>query len=129
MNYNDFIKSLKNCGNYLKKYLPFSPLISFILGSGFSSLDEELEKKKEFPYSSIPYFPKSSIPGQESKLVYGMWNNKEILIFKKRFHFYEGFTPLECTFPVWISKELGVKYIFLFCASGGVNETLMKEIL
>ncbi len=124
MNYNDFIKNLNNCRDYLRKNLPFTPLTSFILGSGFSTLDEELEKKKEFPYSSFPYFPKNSIPGQESKLVYGLWNNKKILIFKKRFHFYEGFTPLQCTFPIWLSKEIGVKYLFLFCASGGVNEKL-----
>ncbi|MCP2519632.1 purine-nucleoside phosphorylase [Candidatus Aminicenantes bacterium AC-708-M15] len=124
MNYNDFIKSLNSCRNYLRKNLPSIPLISFILGSGFFSLDEELKKKKEFSYSSLPCFPKSSIPGQESKLVYGMWNDKEILIFKKRLHFYEGFTPLQCTFPIWLSKEVGAKYLFLFCASGGINREL-----
>jgi purine-nucleoside phosphorylase len=124
MNFSLFMKNLNECKNYLEQILHSKPFIALILGTGFFSLSDELKNKKIISYASLPHFPKNSIPGQESKLACGLWEDKEVLMFKKRLHFYEGFTPLECTFPIWLSKELGVKYLLLFSASGGINEKL-----
>jgi purine-nucleoside phosphorylase len=124
MNFSEFTEKLKECKKYLDEKFKFKPLVGFILGTGFYSLSKELNNKKTIPYSSLPMLLENSIPGQKPEMVFGFWEGKEILMFEKRFHFYEGVTPLECTFPIWLAKELGVKYLFLFSASGGINEKL-----
>ncbi|MFQ6083773.1 MAG: purine-nucleoside phosphorylase [Candidatus Aminicenantia bacterium] len=126
MNFFHFKKILSESAQYLKSELPQSPKIGIILGTGYYSLADELKNSKIIPYSSIPGFPKSSLPGQISELIFGEWKGKNILIFKKRFHYYEGFTPLESTIPVWLVKELGAEYLILTTASGGVNPKLRE---
>jgi purine-nucleoside phosphorylase len=73
------------------------------------------------PYGQIPHFPESTVPGHAGILVSGSVAGKPILAMRGRLHIYEGYTPSEITFPVRVMATLGVKYLFVCSAAGGLN--------
>ena len=98
----------------------FKPEIGIILGSGLGDLADEF-CKISIPYSEIPGFETSTISGHKSRLVFAEINGKNVVMMQGRFHFYEGYPMQEVTFPIRVLHELGVKYLFVSNAAGGVN--------
>ncbi len=99
----------------------FSPEIGIILGSGLGSLGEDIDKKYVVKYSEIPYFPVSTVEGHSGNLIFGYLGGKKVVAMQGRFHYYEGYTMQEVTFPVRVLKFIGIKALIVSNASGGVN--------
>ena len=98
-----------------------NPTTAIILGTGLGQLASEITDKYEFPYSEIPNFPVSTVEGHSGKLIFGKLGNKDIMAMQGRFHFYEGYSMKEVTFPVRVMYELGIKTLFVSNAAGGMN--------
>lgn len=106
---------------YIMGKINLKPEIGLILGSGLGVLAEEIEHAVTIPYDEIPYFAKSSAIGHANELVIGELMGKKVVAMKGRFHYYEGFTLDEVTFPVRVMKALGVDSLIITNACGAVN--------
>ena len=97
------------------------PDTAIILGTGLGSLVHEITDSYELKYADIPNFPVSTVEGHSGKLIFGKLGSKDIMAMQGRFHFYEGYSMKEVTFPVRVMKELGIKTLFVSNAAGGMN--------
>ena len=95
--------------------------IGIILGSGLGNLSSEIKVEVSIPYSEIPHFPVSTVEGHGGSLILGELSGKKVWVMSGRFHFYEGYTPQQVTYPVRAMHLLGVKTLLLSNAAGGVN--------
>ncbi len=100
-----------------------TPTIGLILGSGLGVLADEIEQPIRLPYTQIPEFPVSTVEGHAGQFVFGKLEGREVVAMQGRFHYYEGYSMEEVTFPVRVMKELGVKTLIVTNAAGGVNES------
>ena len=107
--------------SYLQGRLPFTPEIGLVLGSGLGPLADELEDAVHIPYGDIPHFRTSTAPDHAGRLVCGTLAGKRVLCMQGRLHGYEGWTPDEIAYPVYVMKALGVRALVLTNASGGIN--------
>jgi purine-nucleoside phosphorylase len=98
-----------------------SPKTAIVLGTGLGQLASEITDIYEFPYEEIPNFPVSTVEGHSGKLIFGKLGGVDIMAMKGRFHFYEGYSMKEVTFPVRVMYELGIKTLFVSNAAGGMN--------
>ena len=99
------------------------PTTAIILGTGLGHLADEIEITCSIPYADIPNFPVSTVEGHSGKLIFGRLGGKDILAMQGRFHFYEGYSMKEVTFPIRVMYELGIKNLFVSNAGGGTNPT------
>jgi len=97
------------------------PKIAIILGTGLGGLAEDINEKEIIPYSEIPNFPVSTVQSHSGNLVLGKLGNKEVVAMQGRFHYYEGYSLKEVTFPVRVMKKLGADTIIISNAAGGMN--------
>lgn len=107
--------------DFIMSKTDYQPKIGMILGSGLGTLAEEIENPFKIPYSEIPHFAKSEAIGHANELVIGQLKGKTVVAMKGRFHYYEGFTLDEVTFPVRVMKALGVEELIITNACGAVN--------
>jgi purine-nucleoside phosphorylase len=98
-----------------------SPKTAIVLGTGLGQLASEITDTYEFPYAEIPNFPVSTVEGHSGKLIFGKLGGVDIVAMQGRFHFYEGYSMKEVTFPVRVMYELGIKTLFVSNAAGGMN--------
>lgn len=106
---------------YINKKSKVRPKIAIILGTGLGGLAEDIEEKEIIPYSDIPNFPISTVQSHSGNLVLGKLGNKEVVAMQGRFHYYEGYSLQEVTFPVRVMKKLGADTIIISNAAGGMN--------
>ena len=106
---------------WLKAKMPTSPTTAIILGTGLGRLAEEIEITLAIEYKDIPNFPVSTVEGHSGRLIFGKLGGVDILAMQGRFHYYEGYTMKEVTFPVRVMYELGIKTLFVSNAAGGMN--------
>lgn len=102
----------------------FSPKIGIILGTGLSNLSQEIEIVVEIPYSQIPHFAKTTVEGHVGKLLFGYLEGVAVVAMAGRFHYYEGYSMEEVTFPVRVLKFLGIDLLIISNAAGGLQEHL-----
>lgn len=95
-----------------------------ILGTGLSGLADEIEVVKEFNYGLLPFFPNSTVTSHAGKLVFGHLNNVPVVAMAGRFHYYEGYSMQQLTFPVRVLKALGIRQLIISNASGSVNKDI-----
>lgn len=107
--------------NFIKEKTNFSPEYGVILGSGLGSFTDDIQIEFSLSYSEIPNFPVSTVQGHKGALVFGTIGSKKVVAMQGRFHFYEGYSMKEVTFPVRVMKYLGVEKLIVSNASGGVN--------
>lgn len=108
--------------DYIKKQTAdFQPKIAIILGSGLGGLVDSFDSKKYIPYHDIPNFPQSTVIGHEGMLVYGRMKGIDVLAMQGRFHYYEGYTMKEVTYPIYVMQKLGINTLILTNACGGIN--------
>ena len=98
--------------------------VGIILGSGLGNLAEEIEVEFEISYHEIPHFPVSTVQGHKGRLIFGKLNGKEVLVMAGRFHFYEGYSATQVTFPIRVMRLLGVTILLLSNAAGGVQDKM-----
>ena len=106
---------------YIREKTNTSPTVGIILGSGLGDLIDIVTIEAEIPYTEIPHFPIATVEGHEGKLVFGKLGGKEVVMMMGRFHYYEGYSMQEVTFPIRVMKSLGVDTLFLSNAAGGMN--------
>lgn len=99
----------------------YQPAYGLVLGTGLSGLSEEIDQKYSIPYEDIPHFPVSTAPGHAGKLIFGELEGVPIVAMAGRFHYYEGYSMQELTFPIRVLHSLGIKRLFLSNAAGGLN--------
>lgn len=92
-----------------------------ILGSGLGGLVKEIDIEQTIPYAEIPDFPVSTVDGHSGQLIIGRLGGKTVLAMQGRFHYYEGYSMKEVTFPVRVMKQMGINTLFVSNASGGLN--------
>ncbi|KIA85187.1 purine-nucleoside phosphorylase [Flavobacterium sp. AED] len=107
--------------SFIKERINFAPEYGVILGSGLGSFTDEMKVEFTLPYNEIPNFPVSTVQGHKGALVFGTIGDKKVVAMQGRFHFYEGYSMKEVTFPVRVMKFLGVEKLIVSNASGGVN--------
>ena len=115
------LERIQETAAYLKGQMHTHPETAIILGTGLGSLVNEITDKYEISYTDIPNFPVSTVEGHSGKLIFGKLGNKDIMAMQGRFHFYEGYSMKEVTFPVRVMRELGIKTLFVSNAAGGMN--------
>lgn len=115
------LEQIRISTEYIKQKTASSPEIGIILGTGLGGMIKKINIKETLPYETIPNFPVSTVEGHAGKLIFGTLGNKNIVAMQGRFHYYEGYSMQQITFPVRVMKALGIKYLFISNASGGVN--------
>jgi purine-nucleoside phosphorylase len=102
------------------------PRVGIVLGSGLGAAAEAVENPTIVPYSEIPHFPQSTVEGHSGRLVAGLLGGAPVIVMQGRVHFYEGYSPLEVTFPMRVLGMLGVRAVVLTNAAGGIQPTLHR---
>lgn len=97
------------------------PLVGIVLGSGLGCLAEKIENPVVIPYKDIPGFPVSTAVGHKGNFIAGTLGGKFVVAMQGRFHYYEGYPMELVTLPIRVMKVLGISYLFVSNAAGGVN--------
>lgn len=113
---------IKETTQYIQTKLNKKPTIGLVLGSGLGVLADEIVHAMKIKYEKIPNFPVSTVEGHEGQLVIGELNGKQVIAMQGRFHYYEGYSMKQVTFPVRIMKQLGVETVIITNAAGGINK-------
>jgi len=107
--------------DFLLKHTDKSPEIGMITGTGLSAVTEKMNVKKEIPYEEIPNFPRSTVKGHRGILKIGSIAKRAVIAMEGRFHLYEGYSPEEVVFPIRVMSLMGIKYLLISSAAGGLN--------
>lgn len=116
-----YLDQINQAVNYIQNLYSEPSPIGIILGTGLGKLGEQINIEFEIEYSDIPHFPISTVESHSGKLIFGELGGKKVVAMKGRFHYYEGYSMKEVTFPVRVMKKIGVKNLFVSNASGGLN--------
>lgn len=95
--------------------------VGVVLGTGLGAFINKVEEKISISYHDIPHFPVATVEFHKGQLITGYVGQKKIIVMQGRFHYYEGYTMQQITFPVRVFKQLGVEHLFLSNAAGGIN--------
>ncbi len=102
------------------------PTVGIVMGTGLGAMAEKIENSISIPYTDIPNFPESTVEFHKGNLIYGSIGPIKVIAMQGRFHYYEGYSMQQITFPIRVMKELGVQYLFLSNAAGGMNLSYKK---
>jgi purine-nucleoside phosphorylase len=117
---------LEKTVSYLKEKGFINPEIGIILGTGLGKLIEQIEIEKEISYNHIPHFPTATVEFHQGKFIFGNLAGKKVVVMQGRFHFYEGYSHRDITYPVRIMKELGIHKLLVSNAAGAINKAYKK---
>lgn len=111
---------------FLRTKTKMTPPIGIILGTGLGGLVQEIKTETVIDYADIPHFPVSTVESHKGKLIFGTLGGKHVVAMQGRFHYYEGYTMQQVTFPVRVMKFLGVTTLLISNAAGGMNPLFSK---
>src|SRR5690606_40204106 len=109
-----------------KRIGAFEPEFGIILGTGLGKLVDEIEVSHRLMYANIPNFPVSSVEFHSGRLIFGALNGRQVVAMQGRFHYYEGYSMQQITFPVRVMKMLGIQTLLVSNASGSLNPAIRK---
>ena len=112
---------IKESAAFIQSKTSIKPSIGIILGTGLGGLVKEINVIDTISYEDIPNFPVSTVESHSGKLIFGELGGKKVVAMQGRFHYYEGYSLQQVTFPVRVMKLLGIERLFVSNASGGVN--------
>ncbi len=115
---------IAEAASFLRKY--GSPHIGIVLGTGLNSLVDQVSDQQIINYETIPHFPVSTVEFHKGKLLFGKLGKVPVVVMQGRFHFYEGYSMQQITFPIRVMKELGIQYLLLTNAAGGIHPDFKK---
>jgi purine-nucleoside phosphorylase len=118
---SDLISKINETLHVIRKSTSDNYPIGIILGTGLGGLVEEIDVKLEIDYDRLPHFPISTVESHHGKLIFGSLNGKNVVAMQGRFHYYEGYTMQQITYPVRVMKFLGVETLLVSNACGGMN--------
>ena len=107
--------------SFLKEKMKRAPSVVIILGTGLGGLIDSIEIDTLLPYEEIPHFPRSTVEGHQGNLIFGNLNGKNVAVLQGRFHYYEGYSTRELTFPIRTLSLLGAKTLVVTNAAGGLD--------
>lgn len=125
----DHLQKIEETTAFLRNKGITDPQTGIILGTGLGNLVEQIETEVVLDYKDIPHFPLSTVEFHHGKLHYGKLNGRQVIALQGRFHFYEGYTMQQITFPVRVMKFLGIKQLLVSCAGGSINKNYKKSEL
>jgi purine-nucleoside phosphorylase len=117
----DMLEKINEAGDFLSGRIQATARIGMITGTGLADLAQAMDIEHTISYEEIPHFPKSTVPGHAGLLLSGHLSGKSMLVMQGRFHIYEGYTAEEVTFPVRVMAQLGVRYLLISSAAGGLD--------
>ncbi len=112
---------IQECVAFIGKRTNFKPVVGIVLGTGLSTLAEEMEIEKEFNYGLLPFFPISTVESHAGKLILGTLHGVKVVAMAGRFHYYEGYSMQQLTFPIRVLQALGIRQLIMSNAAGSVN--------
>ena len=121
-NMNQIIERINKAADYVSERIGnLEPVVGIVLGSGLGKLADRIDDPIVIPYRDIPGFPVPTAVGHKGNLIIGSLGGKTVIAMQGRFHYYEGNTMDVVTLPIRVMKVLGIKYLFVSNAAGGVN--------
>jgi len=123
---SELILNINETLEVIKKFTAEKYPIGIILGTGLGGLVKEIEIQHEIKYDALPHFPISTVESHHGKLIFGKVNGKNVVAMQGRFHYYEGYTMQQITFPVRVMKFLGVETLLVSNACGGMNPSFRR---
>jgi purine-nucleoside phosphorylase len=115
------LEKIKESAAFIQSKTSIKPSIGIILGTGLGGLVKEINVIDTISYENIPNFPVSTVESHSGKLIFGELGGKKVVAMQGRFHYYEGYSLQQVTFPVRVMKLIGIERLFVSNASGGVN--------
>lgn len=123
---DDIILKIKDTSAFLKNNGFNNPVVGIVLGTGLGDLAKHISINKVISYADIPNFPEATVEFHKGELVFGQIAGVDVVVMKGRFHYYEGYSMQQITFPIRVMKELGIQYLLLSNAAGGMNLAYKK---
>ncbi len=123
---SDLMKMLKESLALIRSKTEKNYPVGIILGTGLGGLVKEIKVEHEIDYQDIPHFPLSTVESHKGKLIFGTIEGKNVVAMQGRFHYYEGYTMQQITYPVRVMKKLGVENLLISNACGGLNPQYRK---
>ncbi len=119
-------KQITETYDFITGKISAKPEIGIILGTGLGGLAKEIDVKQVLSYQDIPNFPISTVESHEGKLIFGNLSGKKVMAMQGRFHYYEGYSMAQITFPLRIMKKLDIGTLLISNAGGGMNPLFRK---
>lgn len=119
---NKINETLKVIRSFTKDEYP----VGIVLGTGLGALVKEINIEQEIDYADLPHFPLSTVESHQGKLIFGTVNGQKVVAMQGRFHYYEGYTMRQITYPIRVMKFLGTKTLLVSNACGGMNPGYRK---
>jgi len=116
------INKINEAKDFILSKIKIKPDIGLILGSGLGEMADQIADPIIIEYKDIPHFPVSTVEGHKGQLVIGTLEGKNVVAMQGRFHYYEGYTMGEVTFPVYVMKAIGINMLLVTNACGGMNK-------
>ncbi|MFI3265861.1 MAG: purine-nucleoside phosphorylase [Rikenellaceae bacterium] len=117
------LEKIKNTATFIRNQVNFEPEIGIVLGSGLGGLTQNIDIVASIEYKDIPGFPVSTVEGHAGRFVFGMLGGRKVVAMQGRFHYYEGYEMWQIILPIRVMKFLGIQYLFVSNAAGGLNPT------
>lgn len=114
-------EKIREASSAVRHVFPSIPRAGIILGTGLGGLTEQIEQDVAIPYEAIPHFPRATVQSHAGKLICGSLRGVPLVAMEGRFHFYEGYSMQQVTFPVRVMKALGAELLIVTNAAGGMN--------
>jgi len=122
---DDYINKVDETVSFLKEKIKRKPSVVIILGTGLGGLIESIEVDALLPYEQIPHFPRSTVEGHQGNLIFGKLKGKDVAVLQGRFHYYEGYSTRELTFPLRTLSQLGAETLVVTNAAGGLDTSFI----
>lgn len=120
------LEKINETVSVIRKHTQDNYPVGIILGTGLGGLVKEISIDHEIDYNELPHFVLSTVESHKGKLIFGFIGDEKVVAMQGRFHYYEGYTMQQITFPVRVMKFLGVKYLLVSNACGGMNPDYRK---
>lgn len=121
---SDLYQQIQECVSFIRQRAETEPRIGIVLGTGLSTLVENIEVERVFMYGLLPYFSAATVASHPGKLVFGKLRGVPVVAMAGRLHYYEGYSTRQLTFPIRVLKALGIEQLIISNASGSVNEDI-----
>jgi len=119
-------QQLQETTNFLTNKGFVGATVGVVLGTGLGKFTEHLQIQRQIAYCDIPHFPQATVEFHKGQLILGNIGNIKILAMQGRFHYYEGYSMQQITFPIRVMPRLGVQHLLLSNAAGGINLNFKK---
>lgn len=125
MDHSPLFDQIQAAVAYIRSRTNFQPRTGIVLGTGLGNLTDDIQVTASIDYEEIPHFARSTVESHKSKLIFGHLGNHPVVVMAGRFHYYEGWTMQQVTFPIRVLKFLGIERLVITNVSGGVNPHLL----